>query len=174
MQSINEIGTYFNTISCVLKDFLNVIYVEHSNSYLHVLITILFTVIILTNLHIKLIHKRLNDMNKRYTVLLLTIQQYCVSMNRAINELIELDKENTHQLLSQNEKILERIRMMHTRVKSAYTGFFRHLDITKIKRAPKRNDKGKSIQNQSEKDDHDKLMREVIDEMIATEFSSKR
>lgn len=94
-------------------------------------------------------------------------------MNRAINELIELDKENTQQLLSQNDKISERIRMMHVRVKSAYTGFFRHMDITKIRRAPKGNDKGKSIQNQNEKDDYDKLMREVMDEMIATEFSSK-
>lgn len=112
-------------------------------------------------------------MAEYHKVSLLTIQQYCVSMNRAINELIELDKENTQQLLSQNEKISERIRMMHARVKSVYMGIFRHMDITKIRRAPKGNGKGKSIQNQSEKDDYDKLMREVMDEMIATEFSSK-
>ncbi len=128
---------------------------------------------IITVFYVRLLHKRLNIIAEHHKVSLLTIQQYCVSMNRAINELIDLDKENTQQLLSQNEKISERIRMMHARVKSVYMGIFRHMDITKIRRAPKGNGKGKYIQNQNEKDDYDKLMREVIDEMIATEFSSK-
>ena len=109
---------------------------------------------IVTVFYIRSLHKRLNIMVEYHKVSLLTIQQYCVSMNRAINELIDLDKENTQQLLSQNEKISDRIRMMHARVKSVYMGIFRHMDITKIRRAPKGNGKGKSVQNQNEKDDY--------------------
>lgn len=118
------------------------------NAYIY---TLSLAFMIVTVFYMRSLHKRINIMAEYHKVSLLTIQQYCVSMNRAINELIELDKENTQQLLSKNKKISERMRMMHTRVKSVYTGFFRHLDITKIKRAPKRNDKGKSVQNQNEK-----------------------
>ena len=168
MQTINEISAYFNTFSRVLKELLNAVYVEHSNAYLHVLITILFTILILTNLHIKTIHKRLNEMDKRYTILLLSIQKYCSSINRSLNELSEKNDKNMQIIVDNDNKTLSHIRTAHQRVKDAYTGIFKYLDIKKIRQAPKE-DTQQSTEENTERND---ILREVINEMIVTDFTT--
>jgi hypothetical protein len=163
MQFVNEAIVYFNNTTQYIKELLNTVYVEHPNAYLHVLITMLFTMMIIVNMHIKLTNKRLNEMDKRYTVLLLSIQKYCTSLNRAVNEFLEKSNNNMQNNIDNNTKILSLIRIAHQRVKDVYTGLFKHLDIKKIKRAPIA---GKRT------DEHNELLRKAIDEMIVTDFSS--
>jgi hypothetical protein len=102
-------------------------------------------------------------MDKRYTILLLSIQKYCTSLNRGINEVLEKSDKNTQIIIDNNNKILSLVRTAHQRVKDAYTGVFKHLNIKKIKRAP--------ITEQTI-DERNEILREAIDEMMVTEFSS--
>ncbi len=170
MQFINETLVYFNNTVQSLKEISTEIYVEHPNAYLHVLITMLFTMLIIVNLHIKLTHKRLNEMDKRYTVLLLSIQKYCTSLNRAVNEVLEKSDKNTRIIVDNDTKIISLVRIAHQRVKDAYTGLFNHLDIKKIRRAPK----GDTHQSTEESAERNEILREVINEMIVTDFSANQ
>ena len=163
MQFVNETLVYVNNTAQYLKELSNAVYVEHPNAYLHVLITMVITIIILTNLHINSTHNRLNEMDKRYTILLLSIQKYCTSLNRAVNEVLEKSDKNMQIIMDNDNKIISLVRIAHQRVKDAYTGVFRHLDIKKIKRAP--------ITEQTI-DEHNEILREAIDEMMVTDFSS--
>lgn len=163
MQFVNETLVYVNNTAQYLKEMSNTIYVEHPNAYLHVLITMLFTIIMITNLHIKVTNKRLNEIDKRYTILLLSIQKYCTSLNRTINEALEKSNKDAQIIIDNNNKILSLVRIAHQRVKDAYTGLFKHLNIKKIKRAPVA---GQQI------DERNEILREAINEMIVTDFSS--
>lgn len=166
----NEALVYANNTAQYLKGLSNTVYVEHPNAYLHVLITMLFTMIIIVNIHIKLTNKRLNEMDKRYTILLLSIQTYCTSVNRAVNEVLEKSDKNTQLIMDNNTKILSSVRIAHQRVKDAYTGLFKHLDIKKLKRAPRR-----EMQNGAEDNtERNALIREVTNEMVVTDFSANR
>ena len=164
MQFVNETLVYVNNTAQYIKELLVEVYVEHPNAYLHVLITMVFMMLIIVNLHIKLTNKRLNEMDKRYTILLLSIQTYCTSLNRAVNEVLDKSDKNTQIIMDSNNKILSLVRVAHQRVKDAYTGLFKHLDINKIKRAPKR--------DTDESTERNELLREAINEMIVTDFSS--
>ena len=164
MQFINETLVYFNNTAQYFKELSNAVYVEHPNAYLHVLITMVITMIILTNLHINSTHNRLNEMDKRYTILLLSIQKYCTSLNRSINEVLEKSDKNMQIIMDNDTKLLSLVRIAHQRVKDAYTGLFRHLNIKKIKRAPSA---------EQYIDERNEILREVNDEMMVTDFSSK-
>ena len=168
MQFVNETFVYFNNTTEYLKELLNAVYVEHPNAYLHVLITMLFTMIILTNLHIKSTHKRLNEMDKRYTILLLSIQKYCTSLNRSVNEVLEKSDKNTQIILDNNTKIVSLILLVHQRVKDAYTVLFKHLDVKNLKCVPK------GDEEQCENADRDTLIRKAINEIIITDFSANQ
>ena len=168
MQFVNEILVYVNDKAQYIKGLLTAVYVEHPNAYLHVLITIVITLIILTVLRIKSLHKRINEMDKRYTVLLLSIQTYCTSLNRAVNEVLEKSDKNTQLILNNNAKTISLIRLAHQRVKDAYMGLFKHLDIKKLKRAHKR-DTQQSIDESTERNE---LLREATNEMMVTDFSA--
>ena len=103
-------------------------------------------------------------MDKRYTILLLSIQTYCTSLNRAVNEILDKSDKNTQIIMDNNNKILSLVRIAHQRVKDVYTGIFKHLDINKIKRAPKR--------DTDESTERNEFLREAINEMIVTDFIS--
>lgn len=170
MQFVNETLVYVNDTVQYLKELSNAVYVEHPNAYFHVLITMVITMVILTNLHIKLINKRINEMDKRYTILLLSIQTYCSSVNRAVNEVLEKSDRNVKIIMDNDTKIISLVRIAHQRVKDVYTGLFKHLDIKKLKRAPK----GVAQQITEEYTERDTLIREAINEMIVTDFSANQ
>ena len=168
MQFVNEILVYVNDKAQYIKGLLTAVYVEHPNAYRHVLFTMAITLIILTNLRIRILRKWLNEMDKRYTVLLLTIQTYCTSLNRAVNEVLEKSDKNTQLILNNDAKTISLIRLAHQRVKDAYTGLFKHLDIKKLKRAHK----GDMQQSTEESTERNELLREAINEMMVTDFSA--
>ena len=168
MRFINETLVYINNTAQYLKELLVETFIEHPNACLHVVITMLFTIIMIKNMHIKLTNKRLNEMDKRYTILLLSIQTYCASLNRAVNEVQEMFDKNIQIIIDNDNKLLSRIRIAHQRVKDVYTGLFKHLGINKIKRAPKRD----AQQGTDESTEHNEFLREVINEMMVTDFIS--
>ena len=165
MQFVNETLVYINNTARYLKDLSNAVYIEHPNAYLHILITMAITMIILTNLRIKSIHKWLNEMDKRHTILLLSIQKYCTTLNRSTNEILEKFDKNSQIIIDNNRKIISLARIAHQRVKDAYTGLFKHLNIKKIKRAPK------TEQDIEEINERNEILSEVISEMMVTDFS---
>ena len=165
---INEALVHSNRTAQYLKELFNAVYVEHPNAYLHVLITMVITMVILTNLHIKSTNKRLNEMDKRHTILLLMVQKYCTSINRAVNEALEKSDKNTQIIMDNCTKTASLARLTHQRVKDAYTGLFRHLDVKKLKRAPK------ADTDQDENSDRAALIHEAVNEMIVTDFATNQ
>lgn len=164
MQFVNETLVYVNNTAQYLKELSNMVYIEHPNAYLHVLVTMVITMVILTNLHIKSTHKRLNEMDKRHTILLLSVQKYCTSLNRAVNEVLEKSDKNMQIIVDNNDKTVSLVRLAHQRVKDAYTGLFKHFDVKKLKRAPKGDTEGENAERNT-------LICEAINEMIVTDFA---
>ena len=168
MQFVNETLVYVNNIAQYIKELLTAVYIEHPNAYRYVLFTMAIILIILTNLRIRILRKRLNEMDSRYTVLLLTIQTYCTSINRAVNEVLEKSDKNTQIIVDSNTKTASLVRVAHLRVKDAYTGLFKHLDIKTFKHAHK----GNTHQSTEESAERNELLREATKEMMATDFSA--
>lgn len=165
---LNEALVYINNTAQYLKELLSAVYVEHPNAYLHVLITMVITMVILTNLHIKSTHKRLNEMDKRHTILLLSVQKYCAAINRAVNEVLEKSDKSTQIIVDNNTKTVSLVRLAHQRVKDAYIGLFKHLDVKKLKRAPK------GDIDQDENAERAALIREAANEMVVTDFATNQ
>ena len=115
---------------------------------------------------IRRLQKQLNEADKRNTITLLSIQHYCAAINRSVNEVIESNKSLTEG----NATMLKNIRFMHQRIKDAYTGVFKHLDIKRIRRAPKTSTQGQRDKCERDREEHDAIIRETIDEMLKTEL----
>ena len=142
---------------------LHYIFHEHQNSNIHVLLLItLITLHILVQLIYRLTHK-LDEADKRATIALLAIQKYCCANTRALNELSDNFNNTTKDMQ-------QKMRLMHYRVKAAYTGTFKHLDLNKIKRAPRTKTAEQIEQAEKNRVEHNAILREVIDEMLETEF----
>lgn len=150
----------------VFKDsvqYLRYIFHTHQNSNIHVLLLIiLITLHIMVQLIYRLMHK-LDEADKRATIALLTIQKYCCANTRALNELSDNFNGTTKDMQ-------KKMWLMHYRVKDAYTGTFKHLNLNKIKRAPRTNTAEQLEQAKKNCDEHNAILREVIDEMLETEF----
>jgi hypothetical protein len=112
------------------------------------------------------LRKQLNDIDKRSTLSFLTIQHYCTTINRAVNEVIETNKT----IVANNEKLTSNVRLAHQRVKDAYTGIFKHFDIRRIRRAPKTITQEQCEKHEREMEEHNTLIRETTDEMLKTEL----
>ncbi len=103
--------------------------------------------------------------------MLLTIQHYCAAINRAINEVLESNKVIATENTTTHAEVLKHIRLAHSRVKDAYTGIFKHLDLKHLRRAPKFSTQEQSEQHTREMEEHNTLLRETIDEMLKTEIT---
>ena len=115
---------------------------------------------------IRKLQKQLNEADKRNTITLLAIQHYCAAINRSVNEVIESNKS----LMEGHATVLKNIRIAHQRVKDAYTGIFKHLDIKRLKCAPKTTTQEQRDKCECLREEHNALIRETIDEMLKTEL----
>ena len=160
------ISSYMDMFLCTF----NTIFVEHPDHHIHIILALLMILLLSSFIRIRRLQKQLNDIDKRNTISLLTIQHYCTSINRAVNEVIETNKIIAKENTAKNNEVLKRIRFAHTRVKDVYTGIFRHFELKRIRRAPKPKTPEQQAEYQKEKEEHEALVKEVIDEMLKTEF----
>lgn len=142
------------------------IFITHPDYYIHRILAIITCLLIYNVIRTNRLRNQLNDIDKRTTLSLLTIQHYCTAINRAVNEVIETNKT----ISTENTKITNHIRLAHQRVKDAYTGVFKHFDIKRIRRAPKITTQEQREKHEKEMEDHNALIRETTDEMLTTEL----
>ena len=115
------------------------------------------------------LRKQLNDIDKRNTVSLLSIQHHCAAINRSVNEVIEMNKT----LVAENARLSSIVRLTHQRVKDAYTGFFKHFDIKRLRRAPKAPAQEQHEGHKRETEERAAIIKETTNEMSATDFNSR-
>lgn len=160
------ISSYMN----MFIDTFNAIFVEDPDHRIHIILALLMILLLSTFIRIRKLQKQLNDIDKRNTISLLTIQHYCTSINRAVNEVLESNKTIAAENSFKNKEVLKRIRLAHARVKDAYTGIFKHVELKRIRRAPKPKTPEQHAEYQKEKEEHEALVKEAINEMLKTEF----
>ena len=158
----NYMDTFVTTV--------NLIFIEHPDHRIHILLATLMVLLMSIFIRTRRLQKQLNDIDKRNTITLLSIQHYCTSINRAVNEGIEISKAIAKENTAKNNEVLKRIGLAHMRVKNAYVGIFKHLEFKRIRRAPKPKTPEQQAEYQKEKAEHDALVKEAINEMMKTEF----
>ena len=160
-----------SSYAATIINTLNAIFTDHPNAQLHILLAFLTVLLLTIVIRTRRLQKQLNGIDARDTIMLLSIQHYCAAINRAVNELIESNKTIATENASNNTEVLKHIRLAHSRVKDAYTGIFKHLDLKHLRRAPKFNTPEQSEQHKKEIEEHNALLRETIDEMLKTEIT---
>ena len=145
-----------------LKTAIRYAYTDHPEALIHMMFTSILVLLLWTFIqHISLMRK-LDGVDRRNILSLLTIQKYCVTNARAINELTETVNKNDK---TTNAKLTA----VHTRMKDVYTGIFKHLDLNRIRRAPKTATLEQCIKAEKDCEERNAILREVINEMLATE-----
>ena len=167
---LNALKTVVVTYMSMIMDTINTIINDHPYNQQYRILIVLMVLLLLNLIRTRKLQKQLNDIDKRNTISLLTIQHYCTSINRAVNEVFESNKTIAAENAAKNHEVLKYIRLAHLRVKDVYTGIFKHFDIKRIRRAPKPKTSEQHEKYQKEKEEHEALIRETIDEMLKTDF----
>ena len=157
-------------VTAYVSAYLRAVYIDHPNAYMHILLTIILAFLLLSFVQPINLSRKLNGIDKRDFISLLTIQKYCNALNRAINELTDTVKEN-------DRTTKNKLRLVHVRMKDVYIGIFKHLDIKRIQRAPhtpsqtvtSESTTEQTEQAQKDNEERNEILREVIQEMLATE-----
>lgn len=142
--------------------YLRIVYIDHPNAYIHILLTVILAFLLLGFVQRNNLARKLDGIDKRDLIGLLTIQKYCCSLSRAINELTETVNEN-------DKTTKNKLRLVHTRMKDVYTGIFRHLNLNRIQRAPRTATPEQTQQSQKDCEERNEILHEIIQEMLATE-----
>ena len=156
------ISAYTTTI----LNTLTFIFTTHPDYYIHRLLAIIMLLLLIDINRTNRLKNQLNDIDKRDTIVLLTIQHYSAAINRAVNEVIE----SNSLIATDNTKIIKHIHLAHQRVKDAYTGIFKHLDINRIRRAPKTTTHEQCKEYETETEERNAIIKEAISEMLTTEL----
>ena len=162
----SAIKSSFLAYSDTIIELFNTVFISNPDWFIHRILVILMVLILSSLFRIRKLQKQLNEADKRNTITLLAIQHYCAAINRSVNEVIESNKSLTEG----NATILKNMRLTHLRVKDAYTGIFKHLDIKRIRRAPKTSTQEQRDKCERDREEHNAIIRETIDEMLKTEL----
>lgn len=154
----------------LVNDYIQIVYINHPNAYVHILLTLILAFLLSAIVQLINLARKLDGIDKRDFISLMTIQKYCCSLNRAISELTDTVNEN-------DKTTKNKLRLVHTRLKDVYTGIFRHLNIKRIRRAQRApthehlSDQTTEQTEQAQKDSEERnvILREIIQEMLATE-----
>ena len=167
----SEIKLLLASYAATAIDTLNAIFIDHPDAQLHILLAILMVLLLTILNRTRRLQKQLNNIDKRNTTMLLSIQHHCAAINRSINEVLDSNKTIATENASNNAEVLKHIRSAHQRVKDAYTGIFKHFDLNRIRRAPKLDTPEQCEKYAKEIEEHNALLRETINEMLKTEIS---
>ncbi len=108
------------------KNDFRMIYYDHPNRELYILITVLLLMLALDFIRSIDMRIRINDMDKRNTILLLSMQE---KLNKNKQDIVDM---NIHNM--ENHKCLSRkLGFMHARMKTLYVD----LSLRKPRRAPR-------------------------------------
>lgn len=162
----NDIKPLISAYTTTIMDTLSAIFITHPDCYIHRILAIIMVLLLSNIIRTNKLRKQLNDIDKRSTLSFLTIQHYCTTINRAVNEVIETNKT----IVANNEKLTSNVRLAHQRVKDAYTGIFKHFDIRCIRRAPKTITQEQRENHEREMEERAAIIRETTDEMLKTEL----
>ena len=170
---MNSITTYLNdfcgsflsnTLSLYerIKGLVILTYVTHPNGTYHILFTIIIALsVLLLWTQFTLIH-RINASDKRTTIALLSIQKHSITTNHAINALTDVIEANHRHLYGLTKR-------SHTRMKDIYTGIFKHLNLNRIRRAPRTDTPEHQEAAKKASEERNAILHEVYEEMKATD-----
>lgn len=167
---LTEIKLLFSAYAATSINALRAIFIDNPNAQFHILLALLTLLLLTILIRTRRLRKQLNDIDKRDTIMLLTIQHYCAAINRAINEVLESNKAIATENAATHADVLKHIRLAHSRVKDVYTGIFKHLDLKHLRRAPKFSTAEQSEQHKRDIEEHNAILRETIGEMLKTEI----
>jgi hypothetical protein len=145
-----------------LRAILRLIYIDHPNAYIHIMTTGIISLLLLVLIQQCLLMRKLDGIDKRDFISLLSIQKYCAAITRSINNLTETVKET-------DKETKNKLMLVHTRMKDVYAGIFTHLNLNRIRRAPKSVTSEQCEKMQNECEERNAILREVYTEMLATE-----
>ena len=128
------------------KNDFRMVYYDHPNRELHILITVLLLMLVLDFIRSIDMRIRINNMDKRNTVLLLSIQE---KLNKNKQDISDMNIHN----MENHKCLLRNLSFMHARLKTMY------VDLTprKPRRAP-RNDEEAQLEMERRQNAREKMM----------------
>ena len=163
---LNDLCGYFlsNALSLYesIKGCVILTYVAHPNGTYHILFTIIIALLVfLLWTQFTLIH-HLDESDKRITIALLSIQKHSITTNHAIDTLTDAVEANHRQLYGLTKR-------SHTRMKDVYTGIFKHLNLNRIRRAPRTDTPEHQEAAKKASEERNAILQEVYEEMMVTD-----